>query len=426
MKKILIISPHYPPSNLAAVHRSRLFAMHLPAFGWEPVILTVDESYYEEKLDWNLHKLLPEGQRIEKVKAFKPTRPRLIGDIGLRAFFQLRKRALEIVLQEKIDFVYIPIPSFYVSLIGPYLKRKTGVRFGIDYIDPWVHRFAGSDRVFSRHWWSTHLASILEPRALRGVSLVTGVAEGYYQGVKDRNPGLEKTCLFGAMPYGGEIADHQSVQHMDIAPYLFGRKNGVFQFVYAGAMLPKAYEPLEEIFKSISLHRERFKNLAFHFIGTGKRPNDPESYNIRPLAEKYGLWQEIVFEYPARVPYLDVLVHLNAADAVFILGSTEPHYTPSKVFQGVLSHKPVLAVLHKDSTALNVIRETGAGLSLPLDPENLSEISSGFPELMEAFMGFAHAFDPMKVKMDQFVPYTAKEVTRKLAVLLDEVSAGSI
>jgi hypothetical protein len=191
-------------------------------------------------------------------------------------------------------------------------------------------------------------------------------------------------------------------------------------------MLPKAYEPLEEICKSISLHRERFKNLVFHFIGTGKRPNDPESYNIRPLAEKYGLWQEIVFEYPARVPYLDVLVHLNAADAIFILGSTEPHYTPSKVFQGVLSHKPVLAVLHKDSTALNVIRETGAGLSLPLDPEKLSDISSGFPELMDAFMGFAQAFDPMKVKMDQFVPYTAKEVTRKLAVLLDEVSAGSV
>jgi hypothetical protein len=44
MKKILIITPHYPPSNLAAVHRSRLFAQHLPSFGWEPVILTVDEN----------------------------------------------------------------------------------------------------------------------------------------------------------------------------------------------------------------------------------------------------------------------------------------------------------------------------------------------------------------------------------------------
>lgn len=124
MKKILIITPHYPPSNLAAVHRSRLFAQHLPAFGWQPVILTVHENFYEEELDWNLHQLLPSHQQIEKVKAFKITKPRLIGDIGLRAFFQLRKKALELVKKEQIDFVFIPIPSFYVSLVGPYLHKK--------------------------------------------------------------------------------------------------------------------------------------------------------------------------------------------------------------------------------------------------------------------------------------------------------------
>ena len=56
MKKILIIYPHFPPSNLAGVHRPRLFANHLKSFGWEPVILTVHEKYYEEELDWNLHK----------------------------------------------------------------------------------------------------------------------------------------------------------------------------------------------------------------------------------------------------------------------------------------------------------------------------------------------------------------------------------
>ena len=179
MKKILIITPHYPPSNLAAVHRSRLFAQHLPSLGWDPIILTVDERDYEESLDWNLHDLLPKNQRIEKVRAFPVTNPRLIGDIGLRAFFQLRKRALELVKSEHIDFLYIPIPSFYVALIGPYLHRKTGVKYGIDYIDPWVHRFPGSDKLLSRHWFSMHLAKFLEPKAVKNASLITGVAEGY-------------------------------------------------------------------------------------------------------------------------------------------------------------------------------------------------------------------------------------------------------
>ena len=47
LRKVLILYPHFPPSNLAGVHRPRLFAQHLPDFGWEPVVLTVDEKYYE-------------------------------------------------------------------------------------------------------------------------------------------------------------------------------------------------------------------------------------------------------------------------------------------------------------------------------------------------------------------------------------------
>ena len=178
MKKILIISPHFPPSNLAAVHRSRLFAQHLPQFGWEPIVLTVHEKYYEETLDHNLEKLLSIGLRIEKVKAFPVTKPRLIGDIGLRAFFQLYKKAKQIIKRDKIDFLYIPIPSFYCALLGRWLHNSTGIKYGIDYIDPWVHYFPGSNKLFSRHWFSTKIATFLEPIAVKKASLITGVAEG--------------------------------------------------------------------------------------------------------------------------------------------------------------------------------------------------------------------------------------------------------
>ena len=123
MKKILIISPHFPPSNLAAVHRSRLFAQHLPSFGWVPIILMVHEKYYEEKLDHHLEKLLPPNLRIEKTDAFPIIKPRLIGDIGLRAFFQLYKKAKQLIQSEKIDFVYLPIPSFYCAQLGRRLHH---------------------------------------------------------------------------------------------------------------------------------------------------------------------------------------------------------------------------------------------------------------------------------------------------------------
>ena len=421
MRRILIVSPHYPPSNLAAVHRSRLFAQHLPSFGWEPIILTVDERDFEESLDWNLHTLLPEDQRIEKVRAYPVTKPRLIGDIGLRAFFQLRKRALDLVKAESIDFVYLPIPSFYVALIGPYLHRKTGVRFGIDYIDPWVHHFPGSDKLFSRHWFSMQFSKLLEPHAVKNASLITGVAEGYYQGVIDRNPHLKESAVFAAMPYGGEVKDHEGLKDLNIEPYLF-RENGKFRLVYAGAMLPNAYGPLEAIFAAISVEKIHFSDVEFHFIGTGYLSYDPHSYNIKPLAEKYGLWESIVFEYPKRIPYLDVLLHLGIADAMFIIGSTEAHYSPSKTYQGVLSKKPIFAVLHEKSTAAKVVDETNAGQTLCFNGQlGLNKIEDEFVDYFSEFRRFTMNFNPEQVNHYFFEEYSAKSVTKKLVDTLNFV-----
>lgn len=421
MKKVLIIAPHFPPSNLAGVHRSRLFAQHLPAFGWEPTILTVHEKYYEELPDWNLVSLLPPGLKIEKTSAFPVTKPRLIGDIGLRGFFQLYHKARRLVVNEKIDFLYIPIPSFYTALLGRWLHATTGVRYGIDYIDPWVHRFPGSDRLFSRHWFSMKVAGLLEPIAVKKAAVITGVAEGYYKGVRERNPYLNKTCLFGAMPYGGEATDHTRVRELGIVPYLFEKKPGKRVLVYAGAMLPKAYLPLEAILREISSAPDRYGDLEIHFIGSGKTPNDPQGYNIKPLAEKYGLWEKIIFEHPARIPYLDVLAHLEASSGAFILGSTEPHYTPSKVYQAVLSNKPILAILHASSSACGFIRATRAGLVLAFDGEpGLHRISTDFAAIYDQYVQFTADFSPDQVDRSSFDQFSARAVTHQLAELIDK------
>lgn len=421
-KKILIIYPHFPPSNLAGVHRPRLFAQHLSKFGWTPVILTVDEAYYEEKLDWNLVKLLSTDLKVVKVQARKIGKSRFIGDIGLRAFFQLYKKAKQLIQEERIDFLYIPIPSFYVALLGRWLNRTTRIPYGIDYIDPWVHHFPGSEKVFSRHWLSTKIASWLEPIAVKNASLITGVAAGYYLPVFDRNPHLlKKGIVHGAMPYGGEQKDHELLNSLQISPYLFKSNPNKVQLIYAGAMLPKSYVLLEVIFKSVQDNPELYAHTEFHFIGTGKTPNDPAGFNIKPMAEKYGLWEKVVFEYPARIPYLDVLVHLDNADAVFILGSTEPHYTPSKTYQGVLSKKPLMAILHSNSTAVEVIRKSNAGVVLDFNGEDeVFKVAENFNEFYQAFLQYLSGFHPEQVDMTVFNSFSAEAVTCTLAGLLDK------
>jgi hypothetical protein len=403
------------------VHRSRLFAQHLPEFGWEPVILTVHEDYYEEAPDRELEKLLPRGLKIEKVKAMRLTRPRLIGDIGLRAFRQLYMRAKKIITDQHIDFLYIPIPSFYCALLGRLLHKSTGIKYGIDYIDPWVHRFPGSQKIFSRHWLSTILARALEPVAVKKASLITGVAQGYYKGVFERNPRLKGKMLNGAMPYGGEPADQLKVNASEMKPYLFQKEAGITRLVYAGALLPKAFEPMETIFRMISENKNSLHGICFHFIGTGKTADDAEGYNVKPLAEKYGIWKSFIDEYPKRIPYLDVLVHLKAADGVFILGSTEPHYTPSKVYQAILSGKPVFAVLNSYASAIDVLQSSGAGKVLSFKGDDMEAIEKGFLKSFTDYLSWMKTFDKKDINTAAFEKYSARSVTNQLAILLDKI-----
>lgn len=420
MKRVLLVSPHFPPSNLAAVHRARLFARHLPEFGWEPVVLTVHHDDYTEELDWNLAELVPESVRVERVRAdLKPIdigRVRLVGDVVLRSFRPLLRRAIEVVDRERVDFVHVLIPSFYGALIGRAVHRRRRVPYGIDYIDPWVEPNAYP--LGSKAWATQRLARILEPVAVRDAALITGVAEGYYEAVLDRNPQLRRVPTV-AMPYGGESRDHRKVAEVGIEPWLFER-DGRFRLLYAGALLPNATGPLHSVCRAIAERRDEFADVELFFVGTGSSPDDAEGYRVRPVAEEYGLWGSVIKEHPARIPYLDVLAHLEAAQGVFILGSTEPHYTPSKVYQGVLSERPILAVLHEASTACEVVRRTGAGRVLAFDGEDgLSTIASEFADAFADYRAFAESFRREDVDVEAFQEFSARNVTRALAAALD-------
>jgi hypothetical protein len=323
-----------------------------------------------------------------------------------------------------------------MALLGPYLFKKTNVPYGIDYIDPWVHVFPGSDKIFSRHWFTTQLATFLEPIAVKHALLITGVSEGYYKPVLERNPHLKIQALTTAMPYGGEESDHDFIRNRSrevSSPPLpsAGKFNpSTCKFIYAGAMLPKAYKPLEEVFKALSNLQQLSlpsttstpstsstsfsipQPLQLNFIGT--------LGTIKPFAQKHNLLGSAVLEHPDRIPYLDVLSQLDTADAVFILGSTEPHYTPSKVYQAVLSGKPILAVLHEASTAVLVLRESRAGIVVTMKgEEDLDTLSARFLEGLKEFMLFKQTFDPSKINRAAFEQYSAKAVT---AILVEKLN----
>ena len=125
----------------------------------------------------------------------------------------------------------------------------------------------------------------------------------------------------------------------------------------------------------------------------------------------------MVDEHPQRIGYVDTLNHLGRSDAVLVLGSTEAHYTPSKVFQAMLSRRPVLALLHEESSAVGMVRRSRAGTVLALTESRLpipGEVAQGIEDIMAGV-----DYDPRGVEASTFEAWSARASTRALAEALD-------
>jgi hypothetical protein len=420
MRTVAIVAPHFPPSSLAGVHRARLWAQHLHEFDWKPIIVTTHHDYYEEALDWDLAGLVDPALDIVRTRALATRPMRLIGDIGVRAFPWHLSALRWLKRERQVDFVHITVPSFYSALLGSRLFAREPQPFGIDYMDPWVHTWPAAEIRYSKAWVSMKLGERLEPYAVRHVALITGVAEGYYAGVLQRHPQLAEQCVTAAMPCGFTTRDFQSRELQARKPKQFDPADGKLHLVYAGALLPKGFGVLERLLEGLALLRTRDADLGnrfrLHFIGTGKSPNDEKGHNVAPIAARLGVG-DLVDEHPHRMGYLEVLSHLIHAYGAFIIGSTEAHYTPSKVYQSVQSRRPVLAMLHEASQAVEVLERSRAGLVLRLNERTLPDAAA----VADALGSFATLpYDAEAVEWSAFEDYSARESARKLALAMDE------
>ena len=59
--------------------------------------------------------------------------------------------------------------------------------------------------------------------------------------------------------------------------------------------------------------------------------------------------------------YLDALQVLLESDAVTLIGSDAPHYTASKLFPYIMAQKPLLVIVHENSSVAWIADQTRAG-----------------------------------------------------------------
>lgn len=411
MKTVLIIHPHWVPANLASVQRPRLMGNYLKQFGWNPLLLTVDSKYYEETPDPLMEKTVSDDIEVVYTKAYKVTKPRLIGDIGLRAFPFLKKEALRLCKERKIDFIWIPIPSFYTALLGRIVHDKTGIPYGIDYIDPWVRDITNQSDLRAK--LSQAVARSLEPYAVKKAALITGVSTPYYQPVIDRN--FKTPPVHAGMPYGFDPNDHDI--ELEGLKMPWDDQPNCKPWLYAGAFLPNSHLFVQSFFESVAALKAEGKwdeKIKLYFVGTGQYP----AKRITAYAKDYGL-EAIVIEHRERFPFLHILNFLSKADRVLLFGSTEIHYTASKTFQCLLSKRPLFSMLHAKSSAVEVLKESNADeFLLPYHEGDIKEhIVTQLKPILVNIQKEVH----WSLDLDHLDAYTCKQSAKVLAEAMDKV-----
>ena len=96
---------------------------------------------------------------------------------------------------------------------------------------------------------------------------------------------------------------------------------------------------------------------------------------------------DLVEEHSQRIPYFQALALMAESDAVLMIGSVAADYTASKLFNCVLSKKPVLALFHTNSLVSRIIPDFPnaklvAFRNDPSEPEFENSVERGIQWLM--------------------------------------------
>jgi len=431
MRRLLMISPHFPPDSSAGTHRVRLLAPHLEAYGWTPTVLTVDERDYEGRVDPALRSLVPASLAIERARAMSPRLSRAVGfgDLGLRALPGLRRAAFRLCEREPFDAVFITIYPTYPAVLGPMIKRRFKVPFVLDYQDPWVGAGGGEvgggrgGAVDSKSRWTRGIAERLEPRVLRMADGVTAVSARTYEDAIDRTGARPRATA--EIPIGWDAADIDAVNRRTDGPR-FIPDDGRLNICYTGTLLPLGIASLRAVLAAVRGAIDREPRLAdrvrLHFFGTSNQTQGHDA-RVMPHACEIGV-EALVREHPARLDYLDALAVLRQASAILLMGSSEPHYTPSKVFPALLANRPLLAVYHERSTVIDMLRAAAPSAAKIVTFSDRHPVDSTTSCIGEAFIVLSSAGE-QRVSIDRrsLEPWSAYVLAGRLASLCDQVTA---
>lgn len=422
MKKILIISPYFPPVNAADMQRIRMSLPYFKQYAWDAEVVTVDPKYSDLLRDELLMQSIPGDTKIHYVKALnkKWTSKIGLGSISLRSLWFYRRKVNQLLKAQKFDLIYFSTTQFPVCILGTYWKNRFKIPYVIDMQDPWhsdYYQNKPKAQKPPKYWFSYRLNRYLEQIAMKHVDGLISVSGDYIKTLKTRYPQISdipsSVITFGAFQRDFDIARNN--QHL-FKPLL--QKDSI-NVVYVGRGGNDMHHAIKPLFKALKNGMEsdplRFEKIRLYFIGTSYAASGQGKPTISPLAEQNGI-EDNVIEVTDRISFYHTLLTLQNADALFIPGSDDPKYTASKIYPYLSTHKNMLVILNNNSPAIQILREYNVKHLYNYDePSLILKIDGFLTEMLDKRPPEMH------YNIDAIDKYSAKNMTRLQCTLFNKV-----
>lgn len=407
--KVLVVSWAFPPILDTESLQTLRCVKHLPAHGWQPIVLTVKPPHHTCAVDTSLLQLVPPDVRVERawtwehrwtIGLLRRFAPALLQfpDKEVGWLWDAVRRGKKIARAENVQAIYTRACPFSSHLIGYHLKRKTGLPWVAHFSDPWTqspyfHPRSAKHRRFHATW---------ERRIVETADALT-FATGYIRdGFVTQYPVAEKSFVVSNSFDRSEL-NVLTLQRANVPTFILTH---VGQFY--GIRSPVPF--LRALRQAMDHEATLGERIMVRFVGSLA----PEFRRVI-----HDLRLEAHVSITGSVPYFESLQYQAASDALLLIDAPcdgPSVFLPSKLLEYLAFGKPILALTPPRGMSAGLVHQAGGIVVAPDDVDAIAQRLVEMWRLFERGQLTGHHFFPQSCESSHVAGVLADVLRRAASV----------
>ncbi|MCK0179370.1 glycosyltransferase family 4 protein [Flavobacteriaceae bacterium S0862] len=424
-KKVLIIAYYWPPAGGPGVQRWLKFIKYLPEFDIEPIVYIpmnpnypiIDESLVDEIPNdltiirqpivepYKLASKISNGQSDTISKGIIPDKKKQSVVERLMLFVRgnffipdARKKWVKpsvnylstYIRDYNIDTIITTGPPHSLHLIGEQLKSRLDIKWIADFRDPWTT--IGYHKKLKLLPMAKKKHKFLESKVLNAADSIVVTSNNTKQNFLSLTKKPIKVITNGY--------DYESISNVEL--------DAKFSLAHIGSLLSdRNPEVLWRVLEELVTNNKIFASmLQLNFVGS-------VSKDVLRSLEEHNLSQYV--NLIGYVPHAEAVKHQRKSQILLLIeiDSEETKcIIPGKLFEYMVSNRPILAIGPKGSDVHDILRTTNTGnYFLYSDQDAIKEV------ILDMFQAFRS--DELKSNAIGLLQYSRKSLTKKLAELIN-------